>query len=286
MHTNLRNYKSHTVGKVEKISEKPWQTELRNQGEKIAADLKIDFNKHLQNAEKILSERDKMLDKKEKNAKEKSDSLDKREKDLKAKEKELAEKLDMLETEKRILEEDRTKLDCEKEKWKAEEEVLFTKYRIKDNILKLKVGEKMFETYQTTVMKDPNSMLAIRFSGRHDPVLVDGAHFFDRDPKYFEYILNYLRDGSITAEILPKNKDELYKILKEADYYQLQGLKGEIEKIIEQSSSNIEEAAKMTMGRDTMTREMRRIAQDTMRTYSAEMRPDEQKGKRNKTGAN
>ncbi|XP_062611697.1 uncharacterized protein LOC134273514 [Saccostrea cucullata] len=108
----------------------------------------------------------------------------------------------------------------------------------------------MFETYQTTLMRDPNSMLAIRFSGRHDPVMVDGAHFFDRDPKYFDYILNYLRDGNITADILPRNKEDLHKILKEADYYQLLGLKEEVEKVIQQSSSNIEEAAKMSTFRD------------------------------------
>ncbi|XP_062588797.1 BTB/POZ domain-containing protein KCTD7-like [Saccostrea cucullata] len=143
----------------------------------------------------------------------------------------------------------------------------------------------MFETYQTTLMRDPDSMLAIRFSGRHDPVTVDGAHFFDRDPKYFDCILNYLRDGNIAAETLPKNTAELHKIRKEADYYQLSGLQEEVEKIIQQSNSNTEEKAKTSlgMGKSTLTKTMKEIAKDVYRSYNTEeMEFYEEKVKSNK----
>ena len=47
-----------------------------------------------------------------------------------------------------------------------------------------------------TLTKDPDSMLAAMFSGRHalrqDD---DGSFFIDRDGTHFRYVLNFLRDG-------------------------------------------------------------------------------------------
>ena len=56
-----------------------------------------------------------------------------------------------------------------------------------------------------------------------------GAYFIDRDSTHFRYILNYLRNydpnNMFDVEIpLPESEEEREEILKEADYYQLQGL--------------------------------------------------------------
>jgi len=60
-------------------------------------------------------------------------------------------------------------------------------------------------------------MLSAMFSGRHElRQLSDGAYFIDRDPKYFRYILNYLRYGTVSW---PEN-DTTKKLIKlEFDYY-------------------------------------------------------------------
>lgn len=68
-------------------------------------------------------------------------------------------------------------------------------------------------------------MLAAMFSGRH--VLQkedDGTIFIDRDGTHFRFILNYLRDGSVSSDTLPKNKHILRQIRNEAIYYQLHRL--------------------------------------------------------------
>ncbi|KAJ3702426.1 hypothetical protein LUZ61_006131 [Rhynchospora tenuis] len=81
-------------------------------------------------------------------------------------------------------------------------------------------------TYATTVdtltHREPDSMLAAMFSGRHtvpkDPDT--GMVFIDRDGKHFRHILNWLRDG-----VLPLLHDSQYQeLLREAEYYQLIGL--------------------------------------------------------------
>ena len=69
-------------------------------------------------------------------------------------------------------------------------------------------------------------MFEAMFSGQY-PIKkqFDGAVFIDRDGRHFHYILNYLR-GSVTAlEDLPLDETVLKELMKEADFYQLLGLK-------------------------------------------------------------
>jgi hypothetical protein len=49
-------------------------------------------------------------------------------------------------------------------------------------------------------------------------VVLQGRIFIDRDPKHFDTILNYLRDGSC---VLPDNDLELEELLREANFYQV-----------------------------------------------------------------
>jgi len=60
-------------------------------------------------------------------------------------------------------------------------------------------------------------MLSAMFSGRHElRQLDDGAFFIDRDPKYFRYVLNFLRTGTLSW---PENEIAKKLIKIEFDYY-------------------------------------------------------------------
>lgn len=99
--------------------------------------------------------------------------------------------------------------------------------------IKLDVGGKIFTTSLSTLTKDPDSMLAAMFSGRHEIVKErDGCVFIDRDGTNFRFILNYLRDGMQALTALPKSRQSLRELRNEAVYYQLFGLVQKIEKLI------------------------------------------------------
>jgi hypothetical protein len=76
-------------------------------------------------------------------------------------------------------------------------------------------------TYKSTLLTDPNSMLAAMFSEKF-PSAKDsqGRYFIDRDGECFKYILNYLRDPSTE---LPKGYLGR-RIHQEAIYFGIQGL--------------------------------------------------------------
>ena len=94
------------------------------------------------------------------------------------------------------------------------------------SIVKLNVGGKRFTTSLQTLTRDPNSMLAAMFSGRHELQTTDDGFFFiDRDGTYFRFILNYLRNGEL---ILPEGATFLEELEVEARFYQVQGLLDEL----------------------------------------------------------
>ena len=97
------------------------------------------------------------------------------------------------------------------------------------SIVKLNVGGKRFTTSLQTLARDPNSMLAAMFSGRHEvETTEDGSFFIDRDGTYFRFILNYLRNGEL---ILPEGVTFLAELEAEAKFYQVQGLLDELKTI-------------------------------------------------------
>lgn len=70
--------------------------------------------------------------------------------------------------------------------------------------------------------RDSESMLAAMFSGRHEiKIEPDGTIFIDRDGTHFRYILNYLRDGGISTEALPRSRQVLRELKNEAVYFQV-----------------------------------------------------------------
>ena len=83
-----------------------------------------------------------------------------------------------------------------------------------------------------TLTRDPESMLAAMFSGRHDLRREeDGSVFIDRDGTHFRHILNYLRDGGLNIDSLPRSRQILRELRNEAIYYQLHSLVQQIEKL-------------------------------------------------------
>ncbi|GAV82777.1 Pentapeptide domain-containing protein/K_tetra domain-containing protein/Pentapeptide_4 domain-containing protein [Cephalotus follicularis] len=91
------------------------------------------------------------------------------------------------------------------------------------SLIRLNIGGKKFcTTIDTLTQREPDSMLAAMFSGRHTLCQDsdNGYVFLDRDGKHFRHILNWLRDG-----VVPTLTDSEYsELLREAEYYQLLGL--------------------------------------------------------------
>ncbi|XP_076917701.1 FH protein interacting protein FIP2-like [Bidens hawaiensis] len=94
------------------------------------------------------------------------------------------------------------------------------------SIIRLSIGGNEFvTTVDTLTQREPQSMLAAMFSGRHtvykDPE--KGCVFIDRDGKYFRHILNWLR-GGVARSLSELERLDLLELLEEAEYYQLLGL--------------------------------------------------------------
>ena len=73
---------------------------------------------------------------------------------------------------------------------------------------------------------EPN-LLQLLVSGLCEPRLdKNKAIFIDRDPKYFGYLLNYLRsiDNKNQIFIPPKTSEDIEGLLREAQYYRINGI--------------------------------------------------------------
>lgn len=108
---------------------------------------------------------------------------------------------------------------------------------VKTDIVKFNVGGTIFATYLSTITKKINK---INGDGFYEANLLQGLVsgltevkfdnnkdiFIDRNPKYFHYILDYLRKANTNATFkYPSDFDELKELLNEASYFNLIGLK-------------------------------------------------------------
>ena len=109
------------------------------------------------------------------------------------------------------------------------------------SIIELNVGGHRFTTTLRTLTKDPDSMLAAMFSGRHEiERCKDGAFFIDRDGTHFRFILNYLRNGEL---ILPDGATFLKELEVEAKFYLIQGI---LDELMPKALQNFEESVVVT----------------------------------------
>lgn len=84
------------------------------------------------------------------------------------------------------------------------------------NVVTLNIGGTIHTTSLSTLLKYPDSMLAVMFSGRHHLATDDqGRYFIDRDGKLFIHILNYLRDNKMPPLSLAVD------VYEEAQYYNI-----------------------------------------------------------------
>ncbi|KAK3577459.1 hypothetical protein CHS0354_032310 [Potamilus streckersoni] len=218
--------------RLEKLLEKIKDT-LKNRYESVTETLEHYFSDRIDeinNIHREVSEERVALETLKKEIEQKARELEKEEKEIRHKQLQLKK--------------DQEKFDMQTKK--EQDEIARRWQQLRDEItrmeemhesqmgrIKLDVGGSIYTTSRLTLTKEADSMLAAMFSGRHEIIEeTDGSVFIDRDGKHFRYILNYLRDGGINIDTLPRNRQVLKEIRHEAIYYQLHGLVQQIEKAL------------------------------------------------------
>ena len=111
-----------------------------------------------------------------------------------------------------IIEGERAKLKAEVEAFNEEKQKMKAFAVSDDDIIPLNVGGKKFTTTRSTLCQVEGSLLATMFNGRWEDGVKrdeDGVVFFDFNPQYFGYILEYLRTKKIAT---PEDPAELPKV--------------------------------------------------------------------------
>jgi hypothetical protein len=91
--------------------------------------------------------------------------------------------------------------------------------------ISLNVGGHLFTTTRQTLTREPQSMLGRMFAPDNKVPLARDAHgnvFLDRDGRHFASVLNYLRDGHLSA--MPADETTRLELLSEGRYFLLDGL--------------------------------------------------------------
>jgi len=116
--------------------------------------------------------------------------------------------------------EERLKLLEEKEEHfeKLQEKMRENSEKAKTKI-KMDVGGKIFSTSKTTLLQREGTYFHVLLGSDCWKPDEDGCYFIDRDPKYFDRILNYLRNGKLDTQELSKRA--LEELEEELDYYQI-----------------------------------------------------------------
>ncbi|KAA8584962.1 hypothetical protein FQN60_003656 [Etheostoma spectabile] len=87
--------------------------------------------------------------------------------------------------------------------------------------VKLNVGGSLHYTTVQTLSKEDSLLRSICNGGTEVSIDSEGWVVLDRCGRHFGLVLNFLRDGSVP---LPEEHRELDEVLKEAQYYRVQGL--------------------------------------------------------------
>eukprot|EP00730_Choanoeca_flexa_P016560 TRINITY_DN7855_c0_g1_i2.p1 TRINITY_DN7855_c0_g1~~TRINITY_DN7855_c0_g1_i2.p1 ORF type:complete len:248 (+),score=39.77 TRINITY_DN7855_c0_g1_i2:833-1576(+) len=92
-----------------------------------------------------------------------------------------------------------------------------------DEMIRFNVGGQYFLTTRTTIFASGKDNMLARMIDGELPLLKDqkGNIVIDRDGTCFQYILNFLRDGSL---LFPTDQHFLQLLLREARYYCVTGL--------------------------------------------------------------
>ena len=94
--------------------------------------------------------------------------------------------------------------------------------KMQQNVIQLDVGGYKFKTTSDTLTKISGKLSKIvdlKSTAGNAPI------FVDRDPKYFGFILNFLRNGgTLDVRTLPDEKHALASILVDSDFYELSNI--------------------------------------------------------------
>lgn len=90
------------------------------------------------------------------------------------------------------------------------------------NDVKLNIGGTVFQTSRATLTKFDGFFKSLLETTVPVPINEFGEIFIDRDPKHFRVILNYMRNGDVTA--FPISKEDSLEVMKEAQFYMLTDL--------------------------------------------------------------
>ena len=113
-----------------------------------------------------------------------------------------------------IVEKERANLKAEVEALNAEKQRMQAVEVSDDDIVHLNVGGQKFTTTRATLCQVEGSLLATMFNGRWEDRVKrdkDGVVFFDFNPEYFGWILDYLRAKKISS---PENPAVLTEVPK------------------------------------------------------------------------
>ena len=113
-----------------------------------------------------------------------------------------------------IVEKERANLKAEVEALNAEKQRMEAIEVSDDDIIHLNVGGQKFSTTRATLCQVQGSLLATMFNGRWEDRVKrdkDGVVFFDFNPEYFSWILDYLRAKKISS---PENPAVLAEVPK------------------------------------------------------------------------
>ena len=206
------------------------QEHLQNEKDQLQKEIqneKDQLQKEMQNKKDLLqkeiqNEKDQLQKEKDQLQKEMQNKKDLLQKEIQNAKDQLQKEKDKLQKE---IQNEKDQLQKEKVQLQNEIQRMSEMNTICETRIKLDIGGHVYTTSTLTLTRDPQSMLAAMFSGRHSVKKEeDGSYFIDRDGTHFCYILNYLRDGGSNDDMLPTDRDIQKKLLREAEYYQLSGL--------------------------------------------------------------
>ncbi|KRZ13963.1 FH protein interacting protein FIP2 [Trichinella zimbabwensis] len=86
----------------------------------------------------------------------------------------------------------------------------------------LNIGGRRFSVSVHSLAMEPESILTQLVREQWRPSLGFTEVYIHRDPTYFHYVLNYLRNGH--RALLPSNEVDMAQLFREAEFYQLHGL--------------------------------------------------------------
>lgn len=123
----------------------------------------------------------------------------------------------------RLIALEQARLEDERRQWEEDKVRMAAVQQFASNKVRLNIGGQIFETTRSTLLKDPDHMLARMFSGRFEVTRDEhDAVFIDRDSSVFGLVLNFLRSNELSVS--PREEGTLWKLLEEAKFYQIQPL--------------------------------------------------------------